>query len=206
MRSNLIIIGSIFFLFSSCMSEKTVIRKYYTIELPAQDDTPGYDTLYRIHGSCEISQISIDPVYETRQIANRSRSNEITYYMYHQWAVRPAEAVRDMIYEFIAAEGIFGDISMRYTLTVPDYRLETNIRDLEVIETAKSFSAHLNIVFNLVDNKTDSIIITHKADRTEAVGQNSMNLFAAEISKMLYDELKAFGQLLKDRNELFNTD
>lgn len=185
------------------MSERTIIRKYYTLEIPEDANTLLPDTLTVIPGKCEIGRIDINPVYQKNQIVNRNESNEITYYIYHLWAVRPDEAIREFMQEYMQNKRLFKHVSTRFTRSIPDYILETRVNDMEIIEIDKSFSAHVNLDLKLILNHSDSILVSHKADRTEPLKLKNINLFASEVSNILFEELEIFVQLIRANEELF---
>ena len=205
MKSFCIIITSFIFLLTSCISEKNIIRKYYTLEIPEDINIVIPDSSKAIPGKCEIGRIDINPVYEKNQIVNRNESNEITYYIYHQWAVRPDEAIREMLQEYLHKKKLFENVSKRFARSIPDYIFETSVNDLEIIEINKSFTAHVNIDFRLVDNNSDSILIRHQADRTEPLKQKNINLFAREVSNILFEELEVFAELIREKEEVFHS-
>jgi len=181
---------------TSCLSQKSAVRKYYTIDLPENIEPAMIKETDIIPGKCEIQNAVIAPVYEKSQIANRSKTHEISYYIHHMWAVNPSESVKNYVYEFMQETGLFTHLSTRYSRTIPDYRLNTTVNDLEVIEQGKSFSAHLNIEFTLLMNSNDSILVYHKADRMESLKKKDMNMFASGISKILYEEISIFSKLM----------
>ncbi|MFO7754797.1 MAG: ABC-type transport auxiliary lipoprotein family protein [Bacteroidales bacterium] len=203
MKNNVLILAGMIMLMAGCMSEKTVVRKYYTLELPEETHNIRPDPPEWIPGTCEIRQVMINPVYDNREIANRSGSHEIIYYMYHQWAVRPAEAMHQLLYEFLSEAELFEAVYKRYNRDIPDYFFEAKVNDIEVVEEGETFSAHLNINLSLVDNKNNNVILSHRADRQEVLKKKNINLFASELSNLLYEELMAFELLLRDRKELF---
>lgn len=196
MRPILFILISTVILATSCMSSKTVIRKYYTLDsgnteyAERQDDLP-------MPGKAEIGLVSIDPVYEKNQIVNRSNSHEITYYMYHQWAVRPAEAIRGLVYEYLDKNRIFDEVSTRYSRTVPDYIVDINVHNLEVVESKDEFSAHLRLEMNLVKAENDSLMLSYTVNRTSPLREKDMNLFASEISSLLVEETGNFSSEIR---------
>jgi ABC-type uncharacterized transport system auxiliary subunit len=203
MKNNVLILAGIILLMAGCLSEKTMVRKYYTLELPDEATDVRPEQPGKITGTCEIRQVLINPVYDNREIANRSKSHEITYYMDHQWAVRPAGAIRELLYGFLSEAELFEAVFKRYNRYIPDYLFVAKVNDIEVIENGKTFSAHLNISFCLVDNSNNNIILRHRADRSHPLKQKEMNLFASEVSKILYEELMTFELMRRDRKELF---
>jgi ABC-type uncharacterized transport system auxiliary subunit len=203
MKSTMFPILGLMILISGCLSEKAVITRHYTIEWSDDREEPEGEEPGEIPGRCEIDQIEISPLYEKTQIVNRSDSHEITYYKYHQWALRPSVAVMEVIRTYLEGAHLFESVSTRYSRAIPDYRFSTTIRQLEVIEYKNQFLAHLHLEFRIVDNSDGSILIEHSADRTEPLAEKDMNLFATTISDILVSELRAFEVKIRNHSELF---
>jgi ABC-type uncharacterized transport system auxiliary subunit len=203
MRVNPSITVGLLLLFTSCISEQSVTKKYYVIGM--QDDQAALDTIgfETIKGSCEIEQVEINPVYESNQIVNRSDSHEVSYYKYHQWAVRPAMTVMELIKNYLDKNDIFQSVSTRYSRAVPDYRFGTSIHHIEVIENNDAFSAHLKIEFKIIENSTNQVLLKHEADKTETLLKKDLNLFARTISDILLSELKAFTVKIEEQRSRF---
>jgi ABC-type uncharacterized transport system auxiliary subunit len=204
MKPNIYILVFFLILFSGCMSEKKIERRYYTIELPTELLSDNTDSISVIMGHCEIEQVEINQVYEKNQIVNRAGSNEVSYYMYNQWAIRPSDAILELIQEYLVTTGLFQDISTGYGRSLPDYRFCTSVKSLELIENNKSSVAHVSLEFRVINNSNDNVILSHKADRTSTLKQNDLNIFAHEISTIIYEELNIFSGLIKDKGYLFN--
>jgi ABC-type uncharacterized transport system auxiliary subunit len=205
MKYTLFPILGLMILLTGCLSEKAVITKNYTIEWSddregSEGEKPGV-----IPGRCEIDQIEISPLYEKTQIVNRSDTHEITYYKYHQWALRPSVAVMEVIRTYLEGAHLFESVSTRYSRAIPDYRFSTIIRQLEVIEQKTQFLAHLHIEFRIIDNSDGKILIEHSADRTEPLAEKDMNLFATAISDILVSELRAFEVKIRNHSEVFDS-
>lgn len=203
MKPTLLIYIGMMILISSCISEKSVIIRHYTIEWPddlkvAEAEDPGL-----IPGQCEIDQVLIIPPYEKMQIVNRSGSHEITFYKYNQWAVRPSVAVAEVIRTYLEGVRLFERVSTRYSRTIPDYRFSTTIRQLEVIEKKNQFLAHVNLEFRIMNNPDEKVLIEHRADRTEPLAKKDLNLFAAAISDLLVSELRSFELLIRNEHAAF---
>ncbi|MBS0012232.1 MAG: membrane integrity-associated transporter subunit PqiC [Bacteroidales bacterium] len=199
------VVISLFLTLVSCLSEKTVTRKYYTIETPGEISAPDTRPESVIPGICEIQRPVVDPVFEKNQIANRRMSHEISYYMYHQWAVRPADAIWEFVYDVIRQSGLFREVSVRYSRMIPEYKILTSVHKLEVVEINKSMSAHIDIGFRLVLNSNDSILVEHRADRTEDMEEKNMNLFASEISEIIFEELMTFSLMIGEKKQSLNS-
>ncbi len=203
MKPNLYILIISLIVLTGCISEKKIERRYYTIEIPPGNIVPGTDSISMITGNCEIEQASVSELYEKNQIVCRDKSNEISYYLYNQWAIRPSEAITLIIQEYLDAAGIFENISGRYSRSIPDYRFQTTVSRLELVENNKSSSAHLSMECRLIDNSNKKVIISHKAVRVNELKQNDLNLFALEISTIIYEELNIFAGIIKEKRNLF---
>ncbi len=175
--------------FSGCRQQKNITKRYYVLEMPAQEKTVFKDTISNIDKFCEVSPVNVYPAFATNRIALRGNTHEVEYFRNHEWAIRPAENFTNIIIEFFERYEVFKGVDTRYWRTVPDYRLETTIYQLEVLENRKKISARINLEFRLIDIQTDQVILKHSADRYKQLEENKINLFAAAISEMFYQEL-----------------
>jgi ABC-type uncharacterized transport system auxiliary subunit len=203
MRVNPSITIGLLLLFTGCISEQSVTKRYYVISMQNDQADLDNNAIETIQGSCEIEQVEISPVFESNKIVNRSDSHEISYYKYHQWAVRPAVTIVEFIKNYLDNNDIFQSISTRYSRSIPDYRFATLIDQLEVIESGNTFSAHISIEFRIIENSTNQVLLKHEADRTEILPSKDLNLFARTVSSILLSELKAFTIMIKEQRSIF---
>lgn len=175
-----------------------MVNRYYLIELPAPDG-PGKDRgMPLVDAACEVIPVEVAQAYERNQIVNRSGSHEVSYYKYHLWATRPSVAVREVVLRYFEQTGVFGDVSNRFSLLVPEYLFRAHIRQLEVLEDKNQFSAHLHLGFTLLRNDNRQVLLEHEADRTIPLEDKDLNLFAEAISRILQEELQAFRLKLEE--------
>jgi ABC-type uncharacterized transport system auxiliary subunit len=190
------------FVVTGCLSEKKIARIYFTLEIPAGQPAASADTAFRITGNCEVEQVVVNMIYDKNQIVNRAGANEISYYVYNQWAVRPSDAITGMVKEYLETAGIFQRTSDRYSRTVPDFRFRTFVNSLEMIETRKTSTAHLNLEFSLINYSDGSVIVSHMADRENELKANDLNMFSGEISRMFMEELNKFAGMIIDKRTM----
>lgn len=184
--------------FIGCNNQQSVVKKYYVLETP--DDTTFVDTTRGfINEFCEVEKVAIYPAFETRQIANRSQSHQITYYSSHEWAVRPAEVLTNMLVDFMERKGMFKRVATRYWKVSPAYKIETTIYQLEVVNEDKGLSAHLKLEFRLVDGNTQEVITKHQMDQYKSMEEKKINVFATIVSEMFYSALDDFSNKLYQR-------
>jgi ABC-type uncharacterized transport system auxiliary subunit len=184
-----LLIGIVVLWLSPGCGGKTMVLKYYLIELPALQDTTVVVKENAVNASCEIRPVETHPAFAGNEIARRSRSHELSYYAYHQWAVKPSEAIADILREQLDKSGLFLKTNKRFWGVNPDYALITRVEKLEVAEIKDTFYARLRLEFFLLDNASETVLIEHLADRQVPLKRKSINLFAYEISRLLDEEI-----------------
>lgn len=183
-------------IFVSCFSNNTQVTRFYLIELPSDTVKTERPDKPLINMHCEIENVDISPAYATYKIANRSASNSITYYQFHQWAVLPEENITRFIYNFHTIKNTFKGISDRYWKIEPELKLKTRLDYLEIAEIDSRFYMHMKVDFTIVRNKSEEILLTHNVEIRKELNKKSINLFAEEISLALYDELNKLNRKL----------
>jgi ABC-type uncharacterized transport system auxiliary subunit len=144
------------------------------------------------------------PAYNQQRIAVRRRSHEISYYQHHYWAMNPADNLTSMIEKVIQESNIFSSASSGNLTNVPDFQISSNIFKLEVKDITDTFQVHLDMRFELIDYVNGKAVLTHQFERSTALEDRDLNLFASEISRIFYEETEQFvnkmSSYLKNRN------
>lgn len=183
----------LFYVFSSCGSQKVITTRYYVIEVDRDSIAVmdvGKDPV--IDQYCEIEQVEVYPAYSSTQIANRSDEMELTYYAYHQWAIRPAESFTRMLQDYFSHVPVFRNTSGRFWQVDPAYRIETTVFHLEVIQENDGFMAHLDLEFILRESDQGNVIVQHQANEKKALADKDLNLLASAVGEIFYAELILF--------------
>ena len=199
LRTIIILCTAIFLLPAGCRSRKNPAIRYYTIELPAGnyvsfDNNSTPLTSY----TCEVEKAEVNQAFSSHRIANRQGSNELVYYAYHQWAVRPGDILTAVNESFFQKAGIFESVFNRSFELNPDYKLKCVVNRIETIETDKVLKAHLQMELFLTENKSSNVVMYHSADQSRPMTQNSINDFAAVISEMYGDQLSQAAEKITD--------
>ena len=192
MRS-LFLIGLALLVFS-CAGER-IINKYYilkTEELSGDMESKEFN-VSRLPYNVEIKDFTISAPYNQNRIALRTKSNEIEYYFYHQWADLPQTALTFFVWQTIRSAGLFRNIDKVIFETRPDYVISGTIYQVERVHMEDKSNAHLNMELELINTKNNEPIITHSFDRSLPLEENApMNEFALKISRILQEETKTF--------------
>lgn len=181
---------------SGCGSQKVITTKYYVIEINGDSLATAVtgQPPPMIDKYCEIEPVDVYPAYASTRIANRSNSKEITYYAYHQWAIRPSESFTRIVLDYFMHKPIFKSTAERFWRVEPVYKVETTVYRLEVVQDNNIFSAHLEVEFRLMDSEKGIEILRHRADKTVNLKSKDINLLASAVADIFYRELIAFSE------------
>jgi len=192
-RNALVLLTALFFL-SGCMSQKQPTSKYYVIEKPDTLQVSESQPPSSVEGYCEILPVEVYPAYASQSIAKRKQSNEIVYYSYHHWAVRPGESMTLLLEDYLDQAAVFDGVSTRYWKIEPAYKLETTVFHLETLEEDGKMWVHLSVRFKVLDNATNEERIIHHANRKKELAERDLNLYARTVSGLFHEELHRFSQ------------
>lgn len=200
------LVAMFFLTASGCLSRKTVLQKYYLIEVAVTTDSTLTKSQPRTAASCGIAPVEIHPAFAGTRIAVRTHTHELNYYAHHKWAMRPEETLTRLIQDYLQSHGIFAIVSSRTWQHVPDYLLQTQVKQLEVVQQDNKLSAHLNIEFQLVAHSSREVAVFHTSNRRIPLQENDLNLFASAISESFYKELQLFSEKITTYLHSVDTD
>ncbi|RMF60557.1 MAG: hypothetical protein D6748_03820 [Calditrichaeota bacterium] len=177
-------------------TKKAIVRQYYVIDFPVKiDSTSSLPPLTQ--KICEIVPVRVAPVYTTNKIALRTRSHELTYFLYHVWAVKPDKAITHLMEKFFQAQHLFKEISSYLWKTQPDYELRTRVDRLELSEQKGRMFARVAMTLELYDLKTNQTVVYHVFDSSLPLQKKNINLFAAVVSSEIHHQLKEMATKMK---------
>jgi ABC-type uncharacterized transport system auxiliary subunit len=171
---------------------RAIIRKYYVLEaqsfIPSERLGIDHPFAYNV----DVRNFRVGPAFEQTRIAVRSASHELDYYFYHHWAIRPSTAIADMVFELVDRSGLFQQCFRGYSYR-PDFLISGHVYSLERVRDESGDAAHLNVLVELVDVKSEQSVVRHEFDRTvKLTTGGSMNEFARIISDIMLQETEQF--------------
>ncbi len=185
----------ILLLIAGCAS-KRILKKYYVLEPslnPVLADSVQYRTLPY---SVIVNPFTVRFAYKTTQIALRTQSNELQYYIYHVWGEPLDEAMRYFIWRRLQSLKIFRQTSMELTNWTPQYLIDGTVDLLEWQKETKPLKkplAHIQMLLNFKDFHTGKIIVQHAFDRTQPLpSKSSMNDFVEAVNRIVNTEVDTF--------------
>lgn len=198
--AQLILVGLLsllMFLVSGCTS-KRILKKYYVLEpdlTPVLADSVHYQPLPY---SVLVNSFTVRPVFKSRQIALRSRSNELQYFVYHVWGEPLDEALRFFIWRRLEILKVFRQSSIELTNAAPQYMIDGMVDLLEwqkPMGKIKKPVAHIQMVLDFKDFRTGKILVEYAFDHSEFLPKkSSMNDFVVAVNRILNQEVDVFIQ------------
>ncbi len=204
-----VILFFLFFTFNiywSC-GNNSVIQRNFVLEYNHSDENNNnflFDCI-SIPFVVRVDRFNISKAYNQDRIALRTKSNEIVYYYYNNWAENPSSAIRYFIWEKIKGSNIFNTAVLNDIELAPQFVIGGTIKQIERVAYDERHAAHIKVVLELIDQNSGKTIVLHSFDRSSDINENaSMNLFASEISRILNEECNSFikkicSQLNEDR-------
>jgi len=175
-------------------SRKSMMRNYYLL-VPTSIPTSGY-LLEKIGEplpyKVDVRDFQVVRAFEQTRMAIRSKSNELNYYFYHHWSVRPSSLIPDMLHFEMVQSGLFQECRRGFTHQ-PDFIIQGRITQIERVHTSEIPAAHIAGHFEFFNEEKQSVVLKHFFDRTAPLGKNeSMNNFARTLSDVIQHEISTF--------------
>jgi len=190
MKTILFTLCVLFIVVQSC-GERTLIRHYYILELPAKGDYYA-GSMLPVTGVCEILNTKVPPAFAQLRIAVRKRSNEISYYQYHYWAMNPSDNLTALLANQVEMSRIFAHSRSGLLKQIPEYQIKSKVYNLEALDNGDIYYAHLQMTVELINYESQTLMVTHSFDRTKAIEERDLNLFASELSVIFQEEINQF--------------
>jgi len=194
MRQKYYIYGLLLFMaFSLACSKRTMVRRYYVIELPSVvmatfSDSTQYD--YKV----DVRDFRIASAFDQTRMALRTDTNELDYYFYHHWAVRPSKAVADFVYDMLVQMQMFTHVARDISYN-PDYLITGDVKSIERIHIRKKSYAHVRLILDFTAAENEDVLVHYQDDKTVLLEPDGgMNTFARKVSEISADMTLAFLQ------------
>lgn len=172
-------------------SKSAILRKYYVLESRAAIDTTAVRSSSPLPIKVDVRDFTVAKAFDQTRIAVRTNTNELNYYYYHLWAVRPATAIADVVYERTNRLRLFQRCVRGFSVG-PDYYISGQIMALERVQSAKKEYAHLQGTLSIYDARTELPVLERDFERTLELVDKSMNGFAGACSNILESETALF--------------
>ncbi len=180
------------FLVTVGCSRKTVVRKYYWIDVPRVTINLASDERPVSRRVCEIEPVEVASPYNSPRIVLRSDSFEIQYFLHHHWVTTPSNAFTEILRYTLEDARLFNRVEVGSWDLRPQYRIRSEIRALEFIPVKDRGYAHLKMKLRLINLETGAVEVVHQFDRKILLRKRNINEFTGAIATILQEELSAF--------------
>lgn len=181
----------------SC-GRKSIVREYYVIEFPVKIDSTTVNQPPLYNGFCEILPIQIAPAYAGTQIAVRTESHQLNYYVQNEWAVRPEESINALLESYLQSRRLFSNITSSPFRIYPNFELYSHVYHLEAVEDRNRLKAHLHIDWELYERNANHLAVFHSFDISRYLARRNINQLAITISNILEEELRKFADKIEN--------
>lgn len=156
--------------------------------------------------SIQVQEFKIDRTYDNSRIVIRQSAHEVYYDRLSLWARRPPDAIASLITNHIKALNLVTNCRRTFLESRPDFIISGTIHNIEKymsdIPQNEFLRADLSISLQMIDTKTDKIVVRHNFIRYTPLYTQSMSYFAKTLSDTLKNEISIF---LRKVQEYFET-
>ncbi len=177
-----------------CGGGKQAVTRYYLLEYPDEqaDVLSSLEQTVPFPFSCNILPVDIHPAFASYQIAIREHANQINYFSFNEWAVRPTESLTRLVLQFFQNNDVFETVTNLRSGMGSVVSVETYVSRMDLTVDRKAFIANLAVEFKLVHNETRQVITSYHAANQRSLDEKSLNEFAAAVSEMFVEGLVLF--------------
>ncbi|MBW6513372.1 MAG: PqiC family protein [Candidatus Syntrophosphaera sp.] len=202
MRLNRLVSGSLallsLLLLGGCFGKVTRMpTNYYVLDYQRGTENPSLRQSEPFPKTLEVLDAVVNRTYARNQIVVKDNFTRVRYLPNDLWANRLSDSVPNLLVRRFQAYNIFHQVDRSTGDFKPDYYLETNIQNLERVESGKP-RAYLRADFYLRD-PNQNILMTYKAERYADLPDDSTVFLVQTYNTMLMQE----ADILAGRISLF---
>ncbi|MFH1007659.1 MAG: ABC-type transport auxiliary lipoprotein family protein [Candidatus Latescibacterota bacterium] len=178
---------SAFFLGIAC-SNSPPSRHYYTIDyLPRKVQLEGSGRPYPFR--VQLKRFEVLRMYDRSQIVFRYSPNELKYYQYRNWAMKPGDIIMDRAEAHLLSANLFDELRREFLDSYPDYRLEGTVDALEKYDGGDIFYAHLAMTVRLIRQEDAKEVWRYAFDQRKKVYEQDMVYTVIALREILETEM-----------------
>jgi len=177
------------------MRSKVPTRNYFEINYPLESQA-AVESGRPYSYSLQVQQFNVQRIYGRQNIVYRFAPQELKWYEYQQWAVRPDYMVTDIVYRHLESVNLFNRVGTEFLETRPDYRLEGTVNALERLDAGDLVFGHLAISFRMVRTADGQQVWEYSFDERKQVYQKEMMYTVIALSQIMQSRMNVVvGQL-----------
>ena len=163
-------------------------RHYYMIDyVPRKVKLEGSGRPYPF--KVQLKPFEVLRMYDRSQIVFRYSPNELKYYHYKNWAIKPGDMIMDRVEAHLVSANLFSEIHREFLDYRPDYRIEGTVKALEKYEGGDIYFAHLAMTFKLIRQEDRKEIWRYAFDERKKVYEPDMVYTVKALSEILETQM-----------------
>jgi ABC-type uncharacterized transport system auxiliary subunit len=162
----------------------------YVLNFPAAGSSPAPVT--DVRGTLAVHEFDCPRYLCEGRIVYRPSAEEIAFYEFHRWAMKPSEMITRYVADSIQSHGLFKSVALQQAGVEAAYMLKGAIERLEEVDQGNDVRAVCTISAQLLDTQTKSIVWRHTASQTVAVQKRDVAGVVSALSdavRMTVDDL-----------------
>lgn len=132
------------------------------------------------------------------RIVYRSSPEEVGFYEFHRWAMDPRRAITQYLQDGLRSQSLFQSVAVQEGAPEAAYLMSGAIERLEEVDEGRQVRAVCTLSAQLMDNRTKSIVWSHRASEAVPVDKRDMRGIVSSLSAAAQ---RAADRLLQSMNE-----
>jgi ABC-type uncharacterized transport system auxiliary subunit len=141
--------------------------------------------------SLQVQQFGVQRIYNRQNIVYRFAPQELKWYEYQQWAVRPDYMVTDIVYKHLESANLFNRVGTEFLETRPDFRLEGTVDAIERFDAGDLIFGHLAMSFKMVRIEDGQQLWEYSFDERKQVYQKEMVYTVIGLSQIMQSQMNS---------------
>ncbi|RMH70569.1 MAG: hypothetical protein D6675_08960 [Gemmatimonadetes bacterium] len=187
----------IMMMFVSCA--KTPQKQFYLISyVPKVAWVEGSARPYPFR--VQLREFDVLRVYNRSPMVLRFSPNQIQYYNFKHWAVRPGYMITDAIEKHLKTANLIAELRRDFLDTRPDYQISGTVSAIERFDSGDMWYGHLAMSFKLIREKDRKEIWNYSFDRRKRVYNADVVYTVQALSEILDSEMQ---HVIRELDQIF---
>lgn len=148
----------------------------------------------------QLREFDVLRVYNRSQMVLRFSPNQIQYYNFKHWAVRPGFMITDAIEKHLTTANLVTELRRDFLDYRPDYQIIGTVGAIERFDSGDTWYAHLAMNFKLLRERDRHELWNYSFDRRKRVYNPDVVYTVEALSEILDSEMR---RVIRDLDRIF---
>jgi len=131
------------------------------------------------------SDFSISEIYKQNEIVYRQSAQQLRYYSFERWSVKPEYLVSEKVFQNIRSMNIFQEFTQSTLIDSTDYSLTGEVLAIEEFDSLGLWYAHISMSMHLRENQNQLEVWSHSWNTKKVVEIHTPALVVSKLSDIL---------------------